>query len=86
MDTEIKYNKRGRPKLLDVDESIKPSKRYFEAFKNKNKDKIQTKHNCSICGGSYDYFNKSHHIKSRKHKFAEITNKIYEINKAVINA
>jgi hypothetical protein len=46
-------------------ENIK--KNYLSQFIEKNKDKIKEKQICPICGGSYDYFNKSRHNKTKKH-------------------
>lgn len=42
-------------------------KNYYENFKNKNVDKIKEKSVCKICSGSYTYFNKSSHTKTKKH-------------------
>lgn len=42
-------------------------KNYYENFKNKNVDKIKEKSVCEICGGSYTYFNKSSHMKTKRH-------------------
>lgn len=44
-------------------------------FSDKHKEKIKEKHICEICNGSYTYFNKYHHNKSKKHLF--ILNKFY---------
>jgi hypothetical protein len=40
---------------------------YYDKFREKNLDKIQEKQQCSTCGGSYTYYNKSRHIRSAKH-------------------
>lgn len=49
---------------------ITPEKRhnYYIKYMEKNKDKVNKKEICSICCGSYTYFNKSTHNKSRRHK------------------
>lgn len=39
---------------------------YYLGFKDKNKDKINQKVDCEICGGSFTYFNKSRHIKTKR--------------------
>ncbi len=39
---------------------------YYKKFYEKNHAKIHEKKNCEFCGGSYDYFNKSQHMKSLK--------------------
>jgi hypothetical protein len=36
-------------------------------FYNRNKERISEKVKCEICGGSYTYYNKSCHLKSKKH-------------------
>jgi hypothetical protein len=47
-------------------------KEYFEA----NKEKYQEKIICETCGGKYIRYNKSHHIKSKKHTTAELQEKV----------
>lgn len=43
------------------------SKKYIQTFLNKNASKVKEKITCEICCGSYTYFNKSKHIRSKKH-------------------
>ena len=45
----------------------KTNKEYSAKFYEKHKERIQEKKSCEICGGQYDYNNKSHHIKTKKH-------------------
>ncbi len=40
---------------------------YNRRFIEKNTEKIHTQHICDVCCGSYTYFNKSKHLKSKKH-------------------
>lgn len=40
---------------------------YNKNFMEKNKDKIKEKIICDVCCGSYSYYNKSKHMKSKKH-------------------
>ena len=40
---------------------------YNKKFNGKNKEKIKKKHTCDICFGSYTYYNKSKHLKSKRH-------------------
>jgi len=47
---------------------VKNDKKYFKKFVNDNSEKISEKVKCLICGGSYDYFNKNNHLKTKKHK------------------
>jgi len=42
------------------------SREYYLGFKDKNKDKINHKVECEICGGSFTYFNKSRHVKTKR--------------------
>jgi len=42
-------------------------KKYNNNFMEKNKDKIKLKIVCDVCCGSYTYYNKSKHMKSKKH-------------------
>lgn len=58
---EIKKG-RGRPKKENLDKNI-----YIKKFIANNKEKIKEKVECPVCGGRYDYFNKSRHCKSAKH-------------------
>jgi hypothetical protein len=39
---------------------------YYQNFKNKHKEDINKKVLCDICGGSYSYYNKSGHLKTKK--------------------
>ncbi len=54
-------------------EIIKPIKKYdnkayYKKFIEKNKDKIHEKKICEVCSGKYTYYNKSRHMKSKKHR------------------
>lgn len=43
------------------------STKYVNKFIDNNKDKIKQKICCSVCFGSYTYFNKSMHNKTKRH-------------------
>ena len=43
------------------------NKKYYESFKDKEKDK---KYVCDICNKQYTYYGKSKHIKSAYHNLA----------------
>ena len=45
----------------------KSNKEYSSKFYEKHKEEIKEKKICEICGGKYDYTNKSHHNKTKKH-------------------
>lgn len=51
---------------------------WYDNFKVKYYNKIHEKHRCNTCKGSYSYFNKSKHLKSKKHLKGEV--KILEPN------
>jgi hypothetical protein len=62
--------------MCDIDNIINPepakttyNPNYYANFKSKNADKIKEKKVCEICGGKYDYFNKSKHNQGLKHKY-----------------
>lgn len=57
------------------------SKKYYDKFKEVNSEKIHKKINCELCGGKYTYFNRSKHIKSKKHQFCLLSCKIKELEK-----
>ena len=48
---------------------ITPEKKreYYLNFKKSHADQIKEKVICTKCSGSYDYYNKSKHEKTRKH-------------------
>ena len=46
----------------------KSDKKFNNNFKIKNADKIKEKVICPICKGSYTYFNKSTHNKTKRHQ------------------
>lgn len=43
------------------------SKQYYQNFKEKHKDTLKETIKCDLCGGSYKYFNKPIHLKTKKH-------------------
>jgi len=55
-------------------ENINQKKIYNKTFYDKHKDNSSI--DCLICFGSYNKFNKSHHMKTKKHQKAlQITEK-----------
>ena len=52
-------------KILEEEEK-KLGKLYYNDFKERNKDKINEKVDCPICGGNYTYFNKSRDLKTKR--------------------
>jgi hypothetical protein len=54
---------------------INNKKKNMDDFINRNSEKIKEKVCCSICAGSYTYFNKSMHNKTKRHL------KMLEMNK-----
>ena len=59
---EIKKG-RGRPK----NNIKKSSKENYMKFKENHEGILTQKIECSICSGSYTYYTKSTHLKSKKH-------------------
>lgn len=47
------------------------NRRYYEAFRSKNAEKIQTKEICPVCFGHYTYYYKSAHLKTSRHLSAQ---------------
>lgn len=55
-------------KVVQVEEPKKCEKKnYVKQFKEKNKDKIKEKVQCSVCYSTYTYFNKCKHFKTKRH-------------------
>ena len=52
---------------MESDKKVYNKKIYYETFKNKHIDIIHKKIICETCGGKYTYFNKSRHLKLKKH-------------------
>jgi hypothetical protein len=55
---------------MDDKEKKYDTKKYYETYKKK-KD-LNEKIKCDLCGGSYSFSNKTHHIQTKKHQFAEL--------------
>jgi hypothetical protein len=53
---------------MEFETEIKKS--YYQSFKERHGDIINEKKECDECGGSYSYFNKSSHKKSKRHQNA----------------
>lgn len=45
-------------------------KNYNNKYYHMNKDKLNQKHECPICNGSYSYRHRTEHDQSRKHQYA----------------
>jgi hypothetical protein len=43
--------------------------KYNKTFYEKHKNDVNAKITCECCGGTYSYYNKTKHIKSKKHIF-----------------
>jgi len=65
--------------LFEVGSLKGKTKLYHQNFVEKNKDRIKEKHFCPVCFGVYTYFNKSQHMRSKRHTRAqELNNQIDE--------
>lgn len=63
----------------ELNQTTNQQNKYYLKFKNSHD--VNQKIQCSICGGSYSYFNKSSHCKTKKHlNMIEIINKIKNEN------
>jgi hypothetical protein len=62
MENNIENKKVGRPKKEDRND-----KEYYKNFIEKHGDELKKTIICPICGGSYKYFNKTTHNKTKKH-------------------
>ena len=67
----VKSDKDINP-IEKVDEIIEDKKEKVKIYKNKYYQSFKEKHNmesniCNICGGKYNYYSKSAHLKSKKH-------------------
>ena len=61
------------------------NKKYYQNFKEKHKDELKETIKCEICGGSYKYFNKPIHNKTKKHiEFLNGTRKSKEENEKIL--
>jgi hypothetical protein len=67
--TKINVNevKDTNPILKTESPKICNKKNYVRKFIEKNKTKISEKNICPICYSTYTYFNKSKHIKTKRH-------------------
>ena len=67
---ENKEIKKGKVKIVKGKEyTIKPDE-YYKNFKNSHPEKNE-KQICPICYGSYNYFSKYMHNKSKRHQLAQ---------------
>lgn len=58
----------NKDKVILVEEPNKCIKKnYIKKFIEKNKERIKEKTECPICYSTYTYFNKSKHIKTKRH-------------------
>ncbi len=60
-----------KSELLNIIRKVKykmeKREEYYRNFMEKNKEMISEKHICEVCYGSYTYFHKSAHNKSKRH-------------------
>ena len=59
-------NKIYKKVVNDKEYQVDP-KKYYQTFKDKHVEKIE----CETCGGTYNYFSKYLHFKSKKHTKCE---------------
>ena len=59
---------------------------YQKQYRKDNKNKLQQKHMCNVCGGKFTNEHKSQHFKSKKHQKALNNQPIININIKIQNA
>jgi hypothetical protein len=64
---KIKNIKNYQSKNGDIKTYVYDQKLYNNKFYNLHKEKLNTCHKCSLCGGSFSITNKSKHLKTKKH-------------------
>jgi hypothetical protein len=47
-------------------------RQYYLEYFEKNKDKLKEKIKCDVCGHEYMKYNKTSHLRTRKHKDGEL--------------
>lgn len=57
----------------------KTQKEYRNVFNEKNKERIEQQQKCELCGGTYTYFNKSKHNKTKLHQFEVLKNELSKL-------
>ena len=67
IDKKEDYQSTSDYETSESDEEINIIKSKYKKFIEDNKDKIKQKIECVICKGSYTYFNKSKHNKTKRH-------------------
>jgi hypothetical protein len=58
-------------------------KEYKKAYYQKNKERINKKKVCEICGSLYNTSTKWRHFKSKKHRLIEMEKKIKELENKI---
>ena len=63
--------------IISIEETKQcKNKNYIRKFIEKNKDKLKEKQICPVCYSTYTYFNKSKHIRTKRHlTLLEVQNK-----------
>jgi len=61
-----------KPKKVKKEMTLEEKREHYRVvnnkFKARNAEKIKEKIKCSICGGSYTYFNKIPHCRTKQHQ------------------
>lgn len=58
----------SKAKVYDRSKYKAKNPEYYATFKAKNEAKLKEKHICPVCFGTYGYYSKSTHIKTRMHQ------------------
>ena len=54
--------------------------KYFKEYAEKNREKLNEKFICDICGGKYKYVNKANHNQTKKHQICLSIKKLEKEN------
>ena len=78
------YTKQNKERIQQYHQKYyKKNKKQFQQYRQQNQKKLKEKTNC-ICGGKYNYCDKSIHFKTQKHQKWLKTQNQKEINKTTL--
>lgn len=61
--------------IINIELPVNKKKQNMINFINKHSEKLKQKTCCPVCAGSYTYFNKAMHVKTKRHlKMLEMKN------------
>lgn len=78
--TNTQKRKVGRPVLPEDQKKSYDNKLYYQHFKEKHKEKTHCE-----CGGSFSYYSKFSHLRTKKHKLFFLQNENTKLKEQIIN-